>query len=238
MKMESYLDEIKMELTGGVLDLELDDTQLQKIVNSSLREIQRYICSTKIITIPYQKCIDLSDYKVNAVVRIYRANSDGISNNDSTTSYAEADPMQVSLWQFTNTMGNMYNFNNYANRIISYSTMQQIQNTLSTDLEFYYQDDEKKLYINTTVAIGSNITIEYVPRYDNVDEVKSDFWIDVIMRMSKATAKIVIGRMRKKFTQTNALWQLDTDILTEGQTEIAELRAYLQKNTQLIYPKD
>ncbi len=237
MKMDAYLDEIKMELTGGVLDLELDDTQLQKIVNSSLREIQRYVCSTKIITIPYKKCIDLSEYKVNAVVRVYRANADGVFS-ESSASYSETDPMQVSLWQFTNSLGNMYNFTDYANRMISYSTMQQIQNTMSTDLNFYYQDDEKKLYVNTTVAEGSNITIEYVPRYDNVDEVKSDFWIDVIMRMSKATAKIVIGRMRKKYIQTNSLWQLDTDILTEGQTEINELREYLQKNTQLIYPMD
>lgn len=232
-----YVDEIKMELTGGVLDLEIDDTYLQKIVNSSLREIQRYVCSTKIITIPYQRCIDLSDYKVNAVARVYRATAVSTTGN-SSSSISETDPMQVSLWQITNTMGNMYNFTNYANNLIAYSTMQQVQNTLSTDLNFYYQDDEEKLYINTTVSTGSMITIEYIPRYDNVEEIKSDFWIDVIMRMSKATAKVVIGRLRKKFTQTNALWQLDTDILAEGQSELNELRAYLQKNTQLIYPMD
>lgn len=82
------------------------------------------------------------------------------------------------------------------------------------------------------------MTIEYVPRYDSVEEVTSDFWIDVIMRMSKALAKVTIGRIRKKFTQTNALWQLDTDILSEGQQELSELRTYLQANTQLIYPLD
>ena len=237
MKMSAYLDEIKMELTGGVLDLEIDDTQLQKIVNSALRETQRYVCSTKIMTVPYTKCIDLSEVKVNAVVRVYRATGLGIaeSNNQNEST---VDPITVGLWQLTSTFGNMYNFDDYLSRFAAYSSVQQINNTLSTDLAFYYQDDEKKLYINTALSEASAVTIEYVPRYDNVEEVTSDFWIDVIMRMSKAIAKITVGRIRKKFTQSNALWQLDTDILTEGQQELSELRAYLQANTQLIYAVD
>jgi hypothetical protein len=38
-----------------------------------------------------------------------------------------------------------------------------------------------------------------------------------------AICKQAIGRIRKKFTQDNALWQLDTDILTEGLEEEKEL---------------
>ena len=53
MKMDAYVDEIKLALTGGVLELEVDDAVIQKIVNSALREVQRYICSTKLITIPF-----------------------------------------------------------------------------------------------------------------------------------------------------------------------------------------
>ena len=41
MQMDAYVDEIKLALTGGVLDLEVDDSTLQKIVNSALREVQR-----------------------------------------------------------------------------------------------------------------------------------------------------------------------------------------------------
>ena len=64
MNMQSYLDEIKLDVTGGVLELELDDATLQRIVQSAMRELQRYICSTKLITVPYQKAIDLKDKKV------------------------------------------------------------------------------------------------------------------------------------------------------------------------------
>lgn len=239
MKMEAYVDEIKLALTGGVLELEVDDAIIQKIVNSALREVQRYICSTKLITIPFSKCIDLTEYKVNAVTKVMRATGTGITGETSGETTISTDPVQLSMFQFTSGIGNMYNFQNYLNNFSSWSTVQQIENTLSTDLAYYFEDATKKLYINTTLDVGTNITIEYVPRYDNVEEVTSDFWIDVIMRLSKALAKIYVGRIRSRFTQSNALWSQDGEtLLNEGNTELTELRTYLQANTQLIYCYD
>lgn len=238
MKMQAYIDEIKLALTGGVLDLEIDDQNLQKIVDSAMREIQRYICSTKLVTLPYQKCIDLTPYKPNAVARVYRARSEG-ANANSNESYEQADPVQIGLWQLTSNTGNMYNFNDYMSRYASWSTMQQIGNTLSTDLIFYYEDATKQLYINTSLDVGSSVTIEYVPRYDSVEEITSDYWIDVLMRMSKAIAKVTLGRIRGKYTQSNALWSLDADtLLSEGNSELDELRAQLKHDTMLLYPVD
>lgn len=238
MQMSAYTDEIKLALTGGVLDLELDDAVLQKIVNSALREIQRYICSTKIITLPYQRCIDLKPYNPNSVTNVYRARADASTSN-SEYDYSGVDPVQVGLWQLTSNTGNMYNFTDYVSRFASWSTMQQIGNTLSTDLAYYYEDDTKQLYINTSLDQGSAVTIEYVPRFDSVDQIKSDYWIDVLMRMSKAIAKITVGRIRSKYTQTNALWQNDgANILAEGTAELEELRTQLKHDTQLIFPID
>ena len=232
MNMQAYLDEIKLDVTGGVLELELDDATLQRIVQSAMRELQRYICSTKIITVPYQKAIDLKDKKVNAVARVYRA--EGTTSSEDTT-----DPVAVSMWQLTSNMGNMYNFTDYAYRYAAYNTLQQIGNTLSTDLSFFYDDAVSKLYINTRLEEGSPITIEYIPRYDNVEEITSDFWIDVLMRLSKALTKITLGRVRGRYTQANALWTSDAPtMLQEGQTELTELRNYLQTNTQLLYAID
>lgn len=238
MQMSAYTDEIKLALTGGVLDLELDDAALQKIVNSALREIQRYICSTKIITLPYQRCIDLKPYNPNSVTNVYRARADASTSN-SEYDYSGVDPVQVGLWQLTSNTGNMYNFTDYVSRFASWSTMQQIGNTLSTDLAYYYEDDTKQLYINTSLDQGSAVTIEYVPRFDSVDQIKSDYWIDVLMRMSKAIAKITVGRIRSKYTQTNALWQNDgSNILAEGTAELEELRTQLKHDSQLIFPID
>lgn len=231
--MQAYIDEIKLELTGGVLDLEIDDLALSRIVNSAMRELQRYICSTKLITVPFEKCISLKDLDINAVARVYRASALESSGNNST------DPVEVGLWQLTSNAGNMYNYNDYMLNYLTYSTLQQTRNTLSTDLAWYYEDSEKRLYINTALGSMEKVTIEYVPRYNSVEEITSDFWIDVLMRLSKALSKVAVGRIRSKFTQSNALWTLDgATMLQEGQNELSELRTYLQKNTQLLYAVD
>lgn len=52
MNMRGYIDEIKLSVTGGVLELEIGDETLTQIVNSAMREMQRYICSTKVVTVP------------------------------------------------------------------------------------------------------------------------------------------------------------------------------------------
>ena len=42
MKLDQILDEIKLELTGSVLEMEIEDTTLKQVVNKALRELERY----------------------------------------------------------------------------------------------------------------------------------------------------------------------------------------------------
>lgn len=60
MKLENYIEQIKLALTGGLLELEIPDTTIAQIVNQSLREVQKYIDIPKLVTVPYAPCIDLS----------------------------------------------------------------------------------------------------------------------------------------------------------------------------------
>ena len=82
----------------------------------------------------------------------------------------------------------------------------QIRNTLSTDLAFRFDRNSNLLYINTSSGTPTYITIEYIPRYDSVEEIESDFWIDVLLKLSLALTKITLGRIRTRYTQSNALW--------------------------------
>lgn len=83
------------------------------------------------------------------------------------------------------------------------------------------------------------ITIEYVPLYKDVSEIVSDYWIDIILRMAEAQSKIVLGRLRTRYKQSNALWEQDGErLLEEGTTELNELRESLRTSTQLSYPID
>ena len=57
--------------------------------------------------------------------------------------------------------------------------------------------------------------------------------------MSLDLVKIQIGRIRTKFTQSNALWTLDGDKLLEaGNTDLKELREILRANSNMAYPID
>lgn len=113
------------------------------------------------------------------------------------------------------------------------------QNTGSTDLSFYYNKPTDELYINCATNSPSTITIEYITRYDNVEEITSDYWSDILVRLATATVKVTLGRIRSRYTQSNALWTQDGEtMLSEGTQELTELRTFLQTNSQLGYPID
>lgn len=245
MDITALRDEIRLKLTGGLLDLELDDVTIDKIIQSTLRELQRYIANTRLITVPFEKCIDLSTVKditgkpikVSSVSRIYRTNGFVVDDNENPNQ--AVDPMQASQWQLLSGVGNMYGLQGYVYNYLSWNTLLQMRNTTSTDLAFFYDKSENKLYINIASNNPTNITIEYVPRYDDVSEITSDYWIDVMTRMAIAITKITVGRIRSRYTQSNALWTQDGNImLEEGNSELNALRQQLEHDTQLMYPLD
>lgn len=237
MDMQAIKDEVQLKLTGDILDMELSDASLTKIINSSLREIQRYIDTVAMVTIPYSKCIDMSQYKVSSVIGVRR--SEGYMVDSDNNNKAVMDPMYASQWQILSGLGNVTNLTDYAYNYASWNTILQIKNTTSTDLAFHYDKLSNKLYINVSSNLPETITVIYVPRFDDVSQITSDFWIDVLIRHAVAQTKIVVGRVRTKFKQSNALWVLDGDtLLQEGTTELTTLREELRSSTQLVYGID
>lgn len=237
MDLAAYRDEIKLRLTGEVLDLEIEDSTIDKIINSAFREIQRYIDITQYETIPFSPCIDLNPRKINMIAQVYRAESlvDGSGSGSSTT----MDPMYAASWQIYTGNGFNYNYSDYVSNFAAYNSVLQMKNTLSTDLSFKYDRVSNKLYINTMIDKPSAITIEYIPRFENVEEIVSDFWIDIIVKLSIALTKVTLGRIRTRYTQSGALWAQDGDaLLSEGNSELADIREKLKASTQLVYGID
>lgn len=241
--LEDVRDEIKLKLTGDLLEFELEDETIDKVINSAIRELQRYITTTRLITVPFKQCIDLSDpsftnneeIDVNYVVMIYRTDELGTNATASST----YDPMQIAEWQMLSGMGNLRYFQDAIYNYSSWITLQQIRNTTSTDLAFKFDKVTKKLYINTSVGTPENITIEYIPVIRSVEDIQSEYWEDILVRLSLALTKVTIGRIRSRYTQSNALWQGDGEtILQEGQEELKELREALVNNSELYFPID
>lgn len=244
MDITSYREEIKLKLTGGLLELEIDDPTIDRIINSVLREIQRYISITSLVTVPFERCIDLNkikdnegnNIKVSTVTAVFRTNYASTTDDNIT---AGVDPMYASQWQLISGTGTLSGFQDYIYNYSAWNTLQQIRNTASTDLAFRFDKSANKLYINVSLGTPTNITIEYIPRYDDVSEITSDYWIDLLLKMSLAMCKIVVGRIRSRYTQSNALWLQDgTTMLDEGNNELNLIRERLERDANLLYPID
>lgn len=234
MKMHEILDEIKLELTGYILDMEIEDETIVSVVKKALRELERFWDETTMIKVPFASCIDLEGefFKehVSSIVKVYRTEGTG----DSSEGYG--DPAYMQQWMLFSNGGTMYNLNDYMLNYASWVTLSKIKNTISTDMSFKEDRHNKKLYINSYMTTPKYITIEYIPKLKNVEDIVSDYWIDILIKLSVALTKIVLGRIRTRFSQSNALWANDGEkILEEGNTEYKELRELLRLNSNMVY---
>ena len=240
MKLQEVIDEIKLELTGSVLEMEIEDATIIQVVNKVLRELERFWDETTMITIPFASCIDLSgsDFyeRVSSIVKVYRVQGLG-EGGDGVN--AMTDPLYMQQYMIFSNGGTMYNLQDYIMNYASWITLSKIKNTISTDMSFKEDRHNNKLYINNYMSAPGYVTIEYIPKLKSVEDIKSDYWIDILVRMSIALTKVVVGRIRTRFTQAGALWTQDGEkILEEGNTELKELREVLRANSNLVYPID
>ena len=240
MTKNDIVEEIRLELTGQVLEMELDDSTLDLTISKALRELQRYWDETTLVTIPYASCINYAGTPLeesSSIVRIYR--TVGVGNSEDAGNSVTMDPMYAQQWMVFSNAGTMYNLQDYVMNYAAWNTLSQVRNTISTDLAFREDKLACKLYINNNISSPGSITVEYIPKLRSVEDIKSDYWKDVLVRMSLDLVKIQIGRIRTKFTQSNALWTLDGDkLLEEGNTDLKELREILRANSNMVYPID
>ena len=240
MTKNDVVEELKLELTGQVLEMELDDSTLDLTINKALRELQRYWDETTLVTIPYASCINYAGTPLeesSSIVRVYR--TVGVGNSEDAGNSVTMDPMYAQQWMVFSNAGTMYNLQDYVMNYAAWNTLSQVRNTMSTDLAFREDKHACKLYINNNISSPGSITVEYIPKLRSVEDIKSDYWKDVLVRMSLDLVKIQIGRIRTKFTQSNALWTLDGDkLLEEGNTDLKELREILRANSNMAYPID
>lgn len=238
MTIVDIIEEIKLELTGGVLELEIEDVTIELVVKKALRELQRYWDETSFLTIPYEQCIDLKKYQLDScsIVKVYRTT--GMGNSTDASNALTMDPLYAQQFMMFSNAGNMYNIQDYVMNYAAWNTLNQTRNTMSTDMAFREDKHNKKLYVNDITAPKA-ITIEFIPKLDSVESIQSDYWQDILIKMCIGLTKITLGRIRTRFSQSNALWAQDGEkLLEEGTTEVKELREILRTNANLVYPID
>lgn len=238
MTEEEYIENIKLVLTGGILELEIPDETLSKVLKRSLQIIQRYIDTTELITVPFARCIDISNSEISSVSRVFRVEG-YTGDNEVGMGQTIMDPMYVQTWMAFTNGGTMYNLNDYVLNYMSYNTLLQMRNNTSTDMAFKQDHQAGKLYINTGYDVPNYVTIEYVPMFKSVEQIKSNYWIDMLQKLAIAETKIILGRIRTRYTANGSLWQQDGEtILAEGVEEEKNILEILTTNSQIVYPID
>lgn len=232
MESSDYIESIKLQLTGGVLESELDDQTLEKILDMSLKEINKYYNATELIQLPGASCIDLKGHpEIANVVNVYRTSPSTTGNN------YDSDPVSMSQLQYS--IGGSYFRNNTVYGILAYNTAQRLSNTMSTDLIFKEDKKARKLYVNLPQGVPSSLTIEYIPRLMDASDIVATHWEDMLMRLFLAHCKIALGRIRTRFTQSGAVWTGDGEtILSEGTAELEAVREALRKANDYMSPVD
>ncbi len=233
MTLEDLIEEIKINVFGaGTLKSELNDAQLKQIVKIELRKLENYWDETTLITVPFKSCIDLTNFKHCAIQHVFRA--DGYGSVESSS----LDPVYAQQWMVFGNLGTMYNLQDYIMNFAAWNTMSQIRNTMSTELKWDEDVHNNKLYINNT-SNPSMITIEYIPKIEDVQDIKNVYWINKLVDLCVAKTKIELGRIRTRYNLSNTLWPMDGEkLLEEGNTEYNKIIEELDANNSLCDPID
>ena len=168
MTKTDYIEYIKLQLTGGVLDLEISDENIGKQVDAALQELQRFIDQPAYVTIPFASCISLEGFDCKAITGVYRTEGYTGDGGSEIGDGSFVDPMYAQTWMVFSSGGSYFNLKNYVYNYLAYNTLIQMRNTTSTELDWYQDKTGDKIYINKAYDTPRYITLQYIPIYKNV----------------------------------------------------------------------
>lgn len=219
-RMKSIVKYIENRLGRQVLELELTPENIRDIVKETFEEIVHYMTDIYSVTVPYAQCIDMKKYNIDSVESVIRCQD----------SILTGIPFAIPAMNLMNITG-MYNIQDYTNALL----IKRNLNILSTDMDFYWDKPNRKLYVTANPNQPSQVTVNFKPEYYSVEDIREDYWETQLKRLSLAECKIVVGRIRSKYTASGAKFQLDGQtLLTEGQTEAQEIRQRLDTNKDIF----
>lgn len=226
-QIDNYVSWIRLQLGGTVVAIECDE-QLPQIVDMAFQELRNYITDIETLTLPFNRVIDLSEFKVANVHYVMRG-----SNNSTSL-----QQLQDSMYLYVN-QSNWALQSDYADRIANAMLIAQNKSMISTDLDHYYDKQENKLYIHAQQLRPTSLTIAYTREYESVEDIYEPFWQEKLRRLALALTKEILGRIRSKYTPQNATYQLDgATLLSEAQSELSAIRQWLDSNSDMLFPMD
>ena len=233
MTMAEIVEQVSF-LLGLPANENVESQQIEKAVLIAFRELKRYIKNPVDKTVPYSTRIDLIKLGIDTVKVLYvQAARPRIGLTLSSIDSGNVFQVAASVNTYS-AIGQTSSLN--IDPIMTEMAMAQVRNTLGTDFQWKYDLDNQVIYCAHRDPRPSQVTIRYVPNYKDVSEIKSQTWIDYLVRLSEAYMKKSLGRSRSKYTIEGSNVTLDGDILLqEANAELEKIHEELEaKKNKLV----
>lgn len=227
MTMAEIVDQVSFML-GLPTNDNVEQQQVEKAVLIAFRELKRYMKTPVDKTVPYAPRLDLVKLGIQTVKVLYvQAAYPRIGLTLGTIDSGNVFQVAASVNTYS-AIGQTSSLN--IDPIMTEMAMAQVRNTLSTDFQWKYDVDNQVIYCAHRDPRPTQLTIRYVPDYKDVSEIKSNTWLDYLIRMSEANMKKSLGRSRSKYTVEGSNVSLDGEILLqEANAELEKIREELEK---------
>ena len=233
MTMEEIVDQVNFML-GIPANENIEELQPEKAVLIAFRELKRYIRTPVDATVPYSTRLDLKalGIKTKKILNVF-ASIPRIGLTMNTIDAGNVFQVAAAVNTYS-AIGNNSSIN--IDPIMTEMAMAQVRNTLATDFQWNYDSNNEVIYCAHRDPRPVQVTIRYVPDYQDVSEIQGTTYQDYLVRMSIANMKIALGRARSKYKVEGSNVSLDGDtLLTEGNAELEAIRQELgTKKSRLV----
>ncbi len=233
MNMSEIVDQVSFML-GLPSNNNVENLDIKRAVLIAFRELKRYMKTPVDKTVPFATRIDLKKLGIKPVKILYvYASTPRIGLTMNSIDSGNVFQVAASVNTYS-AIGQTSAIN--IDPIVTEMGMAQVRNTLSTDFQWKHDPDNEVLYVTHRDPRPTQVTIRYVPDYQDVSEIKSPTWIDYLIRLSEANMKKALGRSRSKYTIEGSNVSLDGDVLLqEANSELETIRAELEaKKSKLV----
>lgn len=206
------------ETRGMETKIELDEKDVHMLIEMAMTELVAKVDTPSALILPYSEIIDVSKYHIAAIDFITRAEtpyavSDGVS----------LDPFYLSNSVMVGSTTAGANVNSVLQMQAAYAIRAMAQNTVQAELNYFHDLYKQQLIVSYAGSRPAYITILYRPDIKTVEDLPSSVWTTYLIRLATAHGKVIIGRIRAKYSPQGSPFTVNSEILQEGLTELEKL---------------
>jgi hypothetical protein len=224
--MEEIVNEVSFML-GLPANENVEGLQVEQAVLIAFRELKRYMKTPVEKTVPFSTRLDLRKLGIITTNVLYvQAAVPRIGLTMSSIDSGNVFQVAAAVNTYS-AIGNTRSIN--IDPIMTEMAMAQVRNTLGTDFQWRYDSNNQVIYCAHRDPRPAQVTVRYVPDYQDVSEITQEVWINYLIRMSEANMKKALGRTRSKYTIEGSNVSLDGEtLLAEANAELEAIRTELE----------